>query len=194
MREDVKGFLADVFKEYAEIPEKQIDMIVPRLRVLDQRKGSCFLRQGDEVNRFGLIRKGLFRIFCNAISGDEKTLAFRGEGQFLAGFSPYLEKRDIWYSMEALEDSRVLSFDFADYHKLAGLHPCWNELIKNYVTKLFIEKEERERSLLLDDAATRYRNFLESFPEYEGKISQYHIASYIGITPVSLSRIRSGMK
>ncbi len=192
MSKSIKEFLTDVFNEYADIPEEQINLIVPKAKLLDIGKNSLFLRQGDEVNRFGLIKEGLFRIYCNDLSGDEKTLAFRGTGQFLAGFSPYLENRDIWYSMQALEDSRVITFGFSDYQQLT--EHCWNELIKNYVTRLFIEKEERERSLLLDDASTRYLNFIEAHPGYESRISQYHIASYIGITPVSLSRIRSRMK
>jgi CRP-like cAMP-binding protein len=59
---------------------------------------------------------------------------------------------------------------------------------------LFIKKERREATLLLDDAKTRYLNFLEEYPGLETRLKQYHIASYLGITPVSLSRVRAQLK
>ena len=194
MKEDIKDFLADVLKAYADIPEDEIDMLIPKIKMMNVNKNSYFLHQGDNINRFGLIRNGLFRIYCIDMSGDEKTLAFRNQGQFLAGYTPHIENRNIWYSIQAIEDSEIIFFKFEDFLKQVNHHPCWNELIKNYITKLFIEKEERERSFLLDDATTRYLDFLKKFPDYENKISQYHIASYLGITAVSLSRIRSKIK
>jgi len=58
----------------------------------------------------------------------------------------------------------------------------------------FILKEQREAALLLDDAETRYRQFLSDYPGLDKRIAQYHIASYIGVTPVTLSRIRKKMR
>ena len=59
---------------------------------------------------------------------------------------------------------------------------------------LFVLKEKREAELLLDNAQERYQQFLEDYPDLEGRIAQYHIASYLGVTPESLSRIRAGLK
>jgi len=187
-------FLKEIFSRYADVPNEELNRLVIKLKTVRIEKGCYFLHQGDTINRFGLIMDGLFRIYCTDIKGDEKTLSFRNRGQFLAGYSPYIQNRSIWYSMQALEDAEVIVIKFEDYQKLVNRHHCWNELIKNYITELFIEKEQRERSLLLEDAASRYLNFLKTYPDYESKISQYHIASYLGITPVSLSRIRSRMK
>jgi CRP-like cAMP-binding protein len=69
-------------------------------------------------------------------------------------------------------------------------NPCWNTIARKYVETLFIEKEKRERRLLSEDAATRYLSFQKDYPGLEDKIPQYQIASYLGITPVALSRIR----
>jgi len=67
---------------------------------------------------------------------------------------------------------------------------CWQEVAARYAEMLFAEKERREREFLSDDAATRYRTFLADSPDLESRLPQYFIASYLGITPVALSRIR----
>ena len=113
---------------------------------------------------------------------------------FLPVIPPFIENKEIWYSIEALEDSVILEIRFEDYLDLVRNSNSWNELIKNYMTRLYIEKEERERSFLLDDATTRYLDFVRKNPDFEERIPQFNIASYLGITPVSLSRIRSKLK
>jgi len=196
MTADIRAFLFDKLGKYADIPDEEMDMIITKLRSKCIDKHDFFLRAGDSTSSLAFIYSGFFRVYCIDSSGNEKTLSFRRTGQFLSGYSPFLEKKEIWYSIQALEDSEVLytSASFDDYRRAEKGHPCWNELIKNYVTKLFIEKEQRERSLLLDDATTRYLRFLQDYPGYEERIPQYHIASYLGITAVSLSRIRAAIK
>ncbi|ADK79860.1 Crp/Fnr family transcriptional regulator [Sediminispirochaeta smaragdinae] len=194
MTADIKAFLLEKLGKYADIPDEEMDMIIAKLRSKYIAKHDFFLQAGDSTSSLAFIYSGFFRVYCIDSSGNEKTLSFRRNGQFLSGYSPFLEKKEIWYSIQALEDAEIGYINFADYKKLEGGHPCWNELIKNYVTKLFIEKEQRERSLLLDDATTRYLRFLQDYPGYEERIPQYHIASYLGITAVSLSRIRAAIK
>jgi CRP-like cAMP-binding protein len=187
-------FLSKTLSQYCHISDYEIDLIIPKITKRNINRNDHFLNQGDNINRICLIREGLFRVYCNDLSGDEKTLAFRSQGQFLAGYSPFIENKEIWYSIEALEDSVILEIRFKDYLDLVRNSSSWNELIKNYMTLLFIEKEERERSFLLDDATTRYLEFIRKNPEFEDRIPQFNIASYLGITPVSLSRIRSKLK
>lgn len=194
MNEDLKTFLFEKLGRYADIPNEELSQIITEIKPGKIRKNEFFLQQGDNTSKIALIYSGLFRVYCLDISGNEKTLSFRKKGQFVAGYSPFIEKKEIWYSIQALEDAEIVYINFDNYLKLEKGHPCWNKLIKNYITELYIEKENRERSLLLDDATTRYLNFLKYYPDYEKKVSQYHIASYLGITPVSLSRIRSTIK
>ncbi|WP_083963635.1 Crp/Fnr family transcriptional regulator [Spirochaeta cellobiosiphila] len=158
------------------------------------KKNDFFIKQGDTLSPMAIINKGLFRVYCVDYEGNDKTLAFRKEEQFLSGYTPILKNQPIWYSIQALEDSLISYIEFEQYSTLLKKNFCWVELSHHYVIGLFMEKEERERSLLMDDALTRYRNFTQTFPDYTNRISQYHIASYLGITPSSLSRIRANSK
>lgn len=175
-------------------PDSEKKTLVDKMHISTLQRDEFFLMQGDAPDRVAFILSGIFRVFCNTESGDEKTLAFRTPDQFLAAYSPFLTNRDSWYSIQALTEGTLYSISFKHYSTLLTAHPCWDRIIKNYMIQLFMEKEDRERSFLLEDAKTRYIQFTKSYPELWEQIPQFHIASYLGISPVSLSRIRRELK
>lgn len=161
------------------------------LRPLRIEKNGYLLRQGEFPSTLGYIEHGLFRVFFITESGDEKTHTFREEGRFLSGLSPFLERRRSPYFIQAIEDSELACIDLGSIDELRGRHPCWEAAYARYAEKLFLEKERREREFLSESATTRYRTFVSDNPMFEARIPQYLIASYLGITPVALSRIRA---
>jgi CRP-like cAMP-binding protein len=189
-----KSFMLRVLEEHGRLPGEEWDKLARLLSTLVLEKNDYFVCQGDRPDRLGLITGGVFRVFCITDSGDEKTLAFRTKGQFLAAYSPFLKNRDSWYSIQALTTAELVYLSLGDFKRLTTGHPCWEKIVKEYMVRLFIEKEDRERSFLTEDARTRYEQFRENYPEIEQVIPQYYIASYLGISPVSLSRIRGEIK
>ncbi|MFW6034832.1 MAG: Crp/Fnr family transcriptional regulator [Halothermotrichaceae bacterium] len=95
------------------------------------------------------------------------------------------------FYIKAMEDSNILVTDYNSWRKLLEENFCWNILAKRVVDRAYILKEKRESRLLLEDAKTRYIKFLEQYPRLKDRVKQYHIASYLGISPVTLSRINS---
>lgn len=98
------------------------------------------------------------------------------------------------YFVEALEDSSILEIRYQDWQQLLERKPIWQKLLLSTLEKGFIKKEARERAFLLDSAETRYVTFLADYPDLEQRISQRVVASYIGIQPESLSRIKKNRK
>ncbi len=194
MDKESQAFMLQTLQTYTDIPSSEWDKMVRMQQPLHLEKNAYFVRQGEEPDRMAFITSGIFRVFCITESGDEKTLSFRTKGQFLSAFTPYLENRETWYSIQALTSSHLISIPLADSETLASSHPCWDRLVKEYVVKLFIEKEDRERSFLTEDAKTRYLRFRDKYPDLEQQIHQFYIASFLGISPVSLSRIRTSLK
>lgn len=194
MNLEVEEYLFRILSKYADIPPDEQCKLSLKLRSQHLDKNDYFIRQGDRHSRVAFIASGLFRVYCIDESGSDKTLAFRDQGRFLAAYSPFLQKKDVWYSIQALTGAEIIYFEFDDLISLMQQHPCWETLEKNYIIDLFIEKEDRERSFLLEDAATRYTNFCKNYPDIERTVSQFYIASYLGISPVSLSRIRTNLK
>ncbi len=194
MNEEQLSFMLNTLREYGDMPSSEWEKVAGMYKTLHLTKNEYFIRQGYKPSRLAFITSGILRVFCITESGEEKTLSFRTNGQFIAAFTPYLEKRETWYSIEALTDCNLLYLPLEKLEALFKSHPCWEKIFQNYIVRLFIEKEDRERSFLMEDAKTRYLQFREHFPDIEQQIHQFHVASFLGISPVSLSRIRADLK
>lgn len=153
-------------------------------------KGIFVVRAGETPDTIAFVVSGLLRLFYNDADGKEFTKSFCTENSFLASYSSLLLNKPSRIFIETLEESTLLIANYADYQTLADEHPCWQIINRKLAEMLFIKKELRESELVLDDATTRYRNFQAEYPGLENRVKQYHIASYLGITPVALSRIR----
>lgn len=156
-------------------------------------KGDYFISAGEIPNKFAFTVSGLFRYFYIDSDGNEFTKGFFPEKSVLSSYSAMIHKRPSYFYIEALEDSIVQVIYNRDWEKLLEQEPCWKDYLIALLQKGYCVKEAREREFLLLDAETRYKNFLATFPGLEKRIKQHYIASYLGITPVALSRIRRKM-
>ncbi|MFD0590324.1 Crp/Fnr family transcriptional regulator [Paenibacillus sp. GCM10027627] len=153
-------------------------------------KGQLWVRSGDPVDSIGLCSKGLFRLYYTTPDGSEFNKSFCSQHDFVAPYSALLQGTAACLSIQALMDSEILAIRYADFVSLYDRHPGWNRFGRLIAEQLFLKKELRERELLFLSAEERYRLFQEQFGKAASNIPQYHIASYLGITPVALSRIR----
>ena len=154
------------------------------------KKGQHFVKIGDVPDRIGFIISGIFRVYYNTEQGEERILVLRSENRFLSAYRSVLENEPSWFGIQALEPSFLICMHLKEYKRLMTEFSCWSDVSRKYVEDLFIEKEQREKDLFSLNATTRYLNFRERYPDVEGRVSQYHVASYLGITPQALSRIR----
>jgi hypothetical protein len=94
-------------------------------------------------------------------------------------------------NIQALSNSTIYTISYTNYSKLLQTDLEWYKLSKLISDTLLIKKCKREKSLLTDSAEDRYNLLLETYPQIEQLVAQYHIASYLGVKPESLSRIKS---
>ena len=177
-----------------DVSEEAWNDIISKSKYLDINKNDFFIQAGMIPDKIAFILSGLFRVFYITEDGNEKTLVFREEGRILSAFSAYVANESSWYSIQALENSILSYISFNDYKEIIENYQCWQIIKSKYLEMLFIEKEKRESELLSDDAYTRYKKFKLKYPNLEDRVNQYHIASYLGITPVALSRIKNKNK
>jgi CRP-like cAMP-binding protein len=156
--------------------------------------GDYFIRAGEASEYIGFINAGLVRFFYQTSRGSEFNKSFSHENQFMGAYSAFLTKSPARFNIQALEECNILVARINNIINLFDRHPCWEKLGRILAEQLYIKKEQREAEFLLDDAETRYHTFLKQYPELEDRLTQYHIASYLGITPVALSRIRKKNK
>jgi CRP-like cAMP-binding protein len=185
--------LLSTLQAITDLPEKEEGKL--RNLVSEQKvaKGEVFIHEGTVPQKFAFVVKGLFRYYYINDKGNEFTKGFFPEHTFITSYSAMTDGTPSYYTIEALEDAVVLVFEYSKWKVLYNAHPCWREFLLALLEKGFRKKETRERELLLLSAEERYRSFLKEKPPLENRIKQHHIASYLGITPVALSRIRKNM-
>lgn len=192
--EERRSLLAHVGAQDLAVPADEWRALEALLSLLRLRKGAFFVKPGDPSGRIGVVRKGLLRFYYVDASGSEATKAFRGPGELAAAYAEMLLGAPSRTFVEALEDSEVLIADYARFKRLYDRHHCWQALGRRVAERFYLAKEQREFEFLQLSAEERYRRFDQEYPGLAGRIPQYHVASYLGITPVALSRIVSRLK
>lgn len=173
------------------LPENKIDEFLSIGKIKSIEVSDYFIRAGEVPHKIAFIFSGLFRYVYTNNNGNEFTKAIIAENLFLSSYSAMIMGKPSYFSIEALEDSQVLEIVWKDFNRLVDADIFWVKFLLKMLEKGYMVKEKRERDLLLLDAETRYKNFLIEFPGMNQRIKQGIIASYLGIKPETLSRIRS---
>lgn len=173
--------------------ERSVELIaIGKKRII--KTGEYFLREGTVPKSIAYINSGLFRYVYITDTGVEYTKGIISEGLFLASYSSMITQTNSHFYIEALEDAEIIEIPYAKLQKLVESDIFWTKFMLKMVEKGFGIKEKREREFLLLDAETRYLNFLREFPHLEKRVKQIVIASYLGIHPESLSRIKKKIR
>ena len=186
----MEASFVNFIKTVTLLPEEHERRLSELISVRHLKKGEDFIKAGSASKCIAFVKEGLFRYYYTNSEGTEFTKNFFQENAVLSSYSAILENRPSYFTIEALEDSIIETVDYFKFKSFFGDSPGYNTLLVVFLQKAFLIKEERERQFLLFDAETRYRAFLKSFPGLDKRVKQHIIASYLGITPESLSRIR----
>lgn len=173
----------------ASVSDEEWGMFAERARIREVQKDTRLVETGELVKHAYYCASGLFRLFYPISDGKEYNVAFTLENDFATSYGAMVKGVPSSYTIEALEDSVVIEISFESLQEIMDSCHSWERFVRNSVERLYIRKEERERELLFLSALQRYEAFLVKYPGLENRIPQYHIASYLGISPVSLSRM-----
>lgn len=154
-------------------------------------KGEYFSIEQRTETKIGFLLKGVVRAFYRNSSGIEYNKTFFTENEFFGPYASLVTKQPNHIHIQALTDCRILTAHYSHITELFGPYRNIETLARLIAEGFYIEKEKREIELVLLQADERYRLFKEAYPGLENLIPQYHVASYLGITPTQLSRIRA---
>ncbi|WP_303909416.1 Crp/Fnr family transcriptional regulator [Thiohalomonas denitrificans] len=157
-------------------------------------KTDYLLRAGESNANLYFVAHGLVRFVYTTEDGREYNKSFAAEGQFVGCMRSILARQPCRFSIQALEETETLALGDAQRTQLWQQYPEWERLGRLLAEQVALKTEAREAEFLLDSTETRYLNFLAAYPRLAKRIPQYHIASYLGITDVALSRIRTRIK
>ncbi|MCB2205840.1 Crp/Fnr family transcriptional regulator [bacterium] len=182
--------MRDAMRSAEAISDECWSDIQPRLRECSISKHGYFAAEGDNPTDLAFICKGVYRAFYRTPEGVEYNKTFFPEGTFMVALTAMVTGQPNLINLQALEDSKLLLLDYAQLLALYDRWPLLERMARRIIEFEWAKKEIREIRLVTDDATTRYEVFREEHPGLEQRIPQYHIASYLGVTPIQLSRIR----
>jgi CRP-like cAMP-binding protein len=186
--------LEQTLKKYAPLSDQALNRYFSACHVLHVAKGTTLYAIGEIPSSFAFIHKGLMRAYLIDEEGNEFNKNFFAEGRFPGSMSALLNNQTSFLGIEALEDCDIITIDFKQFrrelfadHELMAFHI-------NYLEQHWLlEKEPKEIGYLQHEAKQRYMMFLDKYEAILSRLPQYHIASYLGITPTQLSRIRKDL-
>lgn len=176
--------------ENGGLSEAEIAKIEPFIKTKKVAKGEFLLKQGDVCSHFFFVEQGLLRFYALNEDGKENILQFATENWIITDRgSVYFREPSIYY-IDAFEDTLTVVIDDVFLDKVATINPNFRKqnerLLQNHIRHLY----KRISQLLGVSARIRYLDFVKMHPDIILRVPQWMIASYLGITPESLSRVR----
>ncbi|WP_232771633.1 Crp/Fnr family transcriptional regulator [Tenacibaculum sp. Bg11-29] len=182
------------FESYAPISNESWLLIESIISFKQLEKDEILLRNGQVAKNVYFICKGAMRAYVTDYEGNIYNKNIFLENDFAGSTVSYLLKTPSNFTLEALEKTILISLDYKKYRQFIELNiDLKNFYIAYLENNWIIEKEQREVSLVMENATERYLKLLQKHPNIDQRIQKLHIASHLGITPTQLSRIRKNI-
>jgi CRP-like cAMP-binding protein len=188
----MKEILRQVMSQTLPIAQDEWEAFEPHIFTKTVKKREQLIRLGQVCAEVGVIIKGSFRQY-HIIDGEEKTTFFFFDNQFVCNYESILLQKPSNIIIEAMEDCELLCFKNETMQRLYRLYPKYEVFGRLIAENVYLCAMERLNTFLLNSPEERYLKFLEHHDSQQilNRVPQHYIASYLGITPVSLSRIRA---
>lgn len=184
MKTNLKKFIS----QYVELSGDELKDITDRFKSKAIKKNDYLFRQGDICKDLVFVQKGCLRLFYLK-DGIEISVWFAFEKSSAIEIYSFISENPSDYFLEAIEDSEVLYLPKTELNKLYQHQPRMQEMMRNFWEDVILNLISRFTALQKDSAEKRYLDLLDK-PAYLETIPQKYLASFIGVTPTSLSRIR----
>ena len=176
-------------KNYFGISNEKLNVVSDLFQPETIKKGAFYIKKDAYCQKLSFVRNGLFRMFANH-EDKEITQWIAGPDYFVADLSSLIFETPATWNIQALTDCELYSISSENYRKIDRLVPEWPQLEKLFIAKCFITMEQRVFSLISKSAEQRYKDLLAMNGELINQVPLQYIASMLGMTPETLSRIR----
>ena len=159
-------------------------------RRLTTQPGDSLLREGDHWDHLWWVVSGAFRLYYLDREGQASNKNFYLDGAMIWPITPDLAGRPVSFWVEALEPGEVWALPWAHWQAATADFAPWHRLERQVLTSLLQDKMRREQQFLQNTATERYQALMAAHPDWMRRIPLRHLASYLGVTDVALSRIQ----
>lgn len=185
----------DSFIQYLQskitLTPEQVAMVEQVCRLKKLRRRQYLLQEGDVWHYNAFISKGLVRTFRVDDKGVEHIFQFSPENWWAGDRQSYLYEEPAKFNIEALEDTEAILIPKGDFERLLEAIPAYNTFQRNLLERSFVVLQNRIHMGNSYTAEEKYNEFIKAYPDIINRVPQHMIASYVGVSPETLSRIRN---
>ena len=178
---------------HIDLTEDEADYFISLLKQRTLRRREFLLKSGDIARHETFVVKGLLRAYTVDKSGYEHVAMFASEGWWISDLYSFLTQTPGSQNIDALEDSEVLQIEKRDLEKLYLEVPKFDRFFRILLQNAFVANQQRILASISQTAEEQYLAFVKKYPSLEQRVPQHQVASYLGITPETISRIRRGL-
>ncbi|HEY9048238.1 MAG TPA: Crp/Fnr family transcriptional regulator [Ohtaekwangia sp.] len=183
--------LLDYFDTLLPLNKEERELVITKFHPHLYRKRQYALQHGDVCQHFHFVVRGCLRLYKVDHEGAVHVLQFATENYWIIDLTSFHRTKPSVLNIDALEDTVVLRIAYKDLIDLYVNAPKFDRIFRVLMENHFMQQQERIAQLFSSTAEERYQSFLEDYPHLLNRISQVQIASYLGVTPEFLSRVRS---
>lgn len=187
---DVQAQLQDIFHAHGMTDPALLDFLTQALKLRDYERDQLIIRAGERPTHFYAILSGVARYYYLSPEGRQWNKTFFREGQLIGSLSAHLKQQPCTYSIAAVEKCRLASLPLAILSQLGERFPQLQHMQDLVTRQIMLRNEDREALLLTSNGEQRYQWLLEHEPWLLDRVPQYQLASYLGMDPVSFSRVK----
>jgi len=186
------GLLFDYFRNYTKFPLSPADegLIGDAFKLRTVRRRQFLVQEGDVCKYIWFVLCGALRIYAVNERGQEAVVAFALEGNWMSDWESVVTQTPAKYYIDAVDHSEILQVSPAELHVLEAKIPAIAEFLRLEQRAVASTTQKRIHTAISMNAEERYQDLLEHHPEYFQRFSQNMIASYLGVKPETLSRLR----
>lgn len=186
----MNDFILQNISRHIQLTADEIEFFNSILKPRSLRKRQYLLQAGDVCIHETFVTKGLLRAYTVDKTEQTHIAMFAMEGWWISDMYSFLTGTPATQHIDALEDSEVLCIEKGDLERLYERVPKFDKFFRILLQNAFVANQQRAMASISQTAEELYLNFVKKYPSLEQRIPQVQIASYLGITPETLSRIR----
>jgi CRP-like cAMP-binding protein len=176
-----------------QITDHEFELFASKLKPVVLKKREAFVKSGETARVSAFVQKGCLRTFYTDSKAVDHVLSLSFEDWWVADLRTFLTGEPAFYSIEAIEDTELLTIDFDSQEAVYKETPAFERYFRLLLQNAFIASQNRVMDEMSYTAEERYIKLIDRIPSLELRVAQQHIASYLGITPEALSRIRKSL-
>jgi CRP-like cAMP-binding protein len=181
------------FRKVMPLSDADLELVFPVLQNVQVKKNQPLTKEGEICRHMFFVTEGFLRMYYVDQEGNEINYRFTGPNNFLVDYQSFLTQKPSHFYWQAMQDAQLFALPYNDIQRIYAASPAWTNFGRLITERVYLDLNERVEMLLFMTPEERYKFLLNNRPELFEQVSQFHLSSFMGIKPESLSRLRKRM-